>query len=166
MDWLLPGLMSATDLHPMVVHFPIAFWIAATVVWGVGLVGRNDATWRAGLRLHAVGAATAVLALGMGFWAADRMGHDAPGHELIHVHRDVMIAASALAAAIVATGSWRLKKVQTWRLPLFLASVFLTVLMSAGADRGAQLVYEYGVGVSVQSSPAASPASAHATHQH
>lgn len=32
-EQLLPGLSSAPNVHPMVVHFPIAFWAAATGAW-------------------------------------------------------------------------------------------------------------------------------------
>lgn len=42
MEQLLPGLTSAPNLHPMVVHFPIAFWVAATGAWAWAVVRKHD----------------------------------------------------------------------------------------------------------------------------
>lgn len=162
MDPLFPGFASIRDLHPMVVHFPIAFWVAATVVWGIGLVGSDDATWKVGLRLHWAGAVSAVLALTMGFWAANKMGHDSPGHDLVHVHRNLMVTTTALGISVAAFGAWRLNKKIRWRVPLFIASLLLSGILAAGADRGAALVYGYGVGVSTSSSETFDHAHGHA----
>ena len=42
MEQLLPGLTSAPNLHPMVVHFPIAFWVAATGAWSWAVVRKHE----------------------------------------------------------------------------------------------------------------------------
>ena len=84
METLLPGLTSAPNLHPLAVHFPIAFWIAATGAWIISLLRRQDDTWRFGLWLHTAAVAGAALAVTLGFWATAKMGHDSPGHGRVH----------------------------------------------------------------------------------
>ena len=74
MDSLLPGLDAAPNLHPMMVHFPIAFWIAATGAWCLALLRKDDDAWRFGLWLHVLGALGGVVAAACGFWGASQMG--------------------------------------------------------------------------------------------
>lgn len=158
MDQLFPGLTSAPNLHPMVVHFPIAFWLAATGAWFVALVRKNDDAWRFGLWLHSLGMLGAAAAVAFGFWATEMMGHDSPGHDLVHVHRDIMLWASGVALVVTGLGWW--KRGAKLRVPLTLMSVVLVSLLAVGADRGAELVFRYGMGVAHETQPdsAAAPA--------
>lgn len=152
MEQVLPGLASATNLHPMLVHFPIAFWLAATGAWAFGLLRKNDVVWSFGLWLHSWGLLGAGLAAALGFWASSQMGHETPGHDLVHVHRDLMLWTTGLAVVVTGLGWW--KKNEGYRVPLTLLSVVLVVLLTFGADRGAALVYRHGMGVAVDASSA------------
>lgn len=145
-EQLLPGLSSAPNVHPMVVHFPIAFWVAATGAWLLAVARKRDDAWRFGLWLHLLGVLGAAIAVAFGFWATDKMGHDSPGHDLVHVHRDIMLWATGLALIVTALGWW--KRTAKLRVPLTAMSVVLVSLLAIGADRGAELVFRYGIGVS------------------
>lgn len=153
MEQLFPGLTSAPNLHPMVVHFPIVFWIVATGAWSWAVVRRHDEAWRFGRWLHLLGVLGAVVTVGFGFWATEKMGHDAPGHDLVHVHRDLMLVASGVALAITALAWWRRDATRLWRVGLTLGSLVLLSLMTLGADRGAELVFRYGIGVAGEAPP-------------
>lgn len=135
----------------MVVHFPIAFWIAAAGAWAIGLMRNNETAWRFGLWLHSLGLLGAGVAVALGFWATSKMGHDSPGHELVHVHRDLMLWTTAIAAVTTGLGWW--KQGPVFRIPLLVLSLVLVGLLTVGADRGAALVFRYGVGVASEAPP-------------
>lgn len=153
MEQLLPGLTSAPNLHPMVVHFPIAFWVAATGAWCLALARRRDDAWRFGRWLHLLGLIGAAVALGFGFWATNETGHEGPGHDLVHVHRDLMLVASAIALAVTAVAWWRRDATRACRAGLTAGSLVLLGVMTVGADRGAELVFRHGIGVAGEEPP-------------
>ncbi len=150
MDELLPGLSSASNLHPLVVHFPIAFWVAATGAWWVSLLRKNDFAWRFGLWLHVLAAAGAIVAVVFGFLATDAMGHGGPAHDRVHVHRDFMLVATGVSVVLAGLAWWKREADKPWRVGLSIGGLVLVAVMSLGADRGAELVYRYGVGVDLE----------------
>jgi uncharacterized membrane protein len=165
LDILLPGLSSAHNLHPMVVHFPIVLWVLAFGTWCLALARRQDLTWRLGTWFQTLALMSALVALAMGYIAADRLGHDSPGHDLVHVHRDYMVWTTVLSA-LVTLAAWLLRnKEGGWRVGLLLASLGVVVMMTLGADRGALLVFTHGTGVSedVLRPP---PQGSHGGHDH
>tara|TARA_R110002096_G_scaffold434832_1_gene658026 strand:+ start:893 stop:1372 length:480 start_codon:yes stop_codon:yes gene_type:complete len=157
MEYLLPGLDSAVKLHPMLVHFPIAFWVAGCVVWCYAALFAKEASWNAGLLLYTAGALTALAAGMAGYLGTWIMGHDAPGHGAVHIHRDLMLWATGLSIVLTGLAWWRLRSGRRWRLGILLLSLIQIVVMAIGADRGAMLVYKMGVGVDTSA-----PASEHA----
>ena len=170
MNSLLPGLDAAPNLHPLVVHFPIAFWVAATGFWALSLLRRNQEFWTFGLWLQALGALSGAVAVALGYWATSQMGHGGAGHEFVHVHRDIMLGATLLGI-LVAGLSWWKRSSKRWRVPLLVGSVIQLGVMAAGADRGAELVYRYGVGVAqpgstMEHSGDDSGEEAHGDHSH
>ena len=166
LEEILPGLTHAPHVHPLLVHFPIALWVVAALFCVLGAVRSREDLFAAGRWLLYLGALGAVFAVATGLWAADTMGHDSPGHELVHVHRDFMLVASGigLTATIAA---WALRKRQSvgarWGVTaLALATVGVLTL---GADRGAALVFQYGIGVAAQPAPTIEDADGH-DHEH
>ena len=147
MGSLLSGLDSAVHLHPMLVHFPIAFWVAGCTMWCYSIVRSKDTAWNAGLWLHTAGALSALAAVSAGYLSTSIMGHDSPGHGSVHVHRDLMLWATGLSVVLTGLAWWRLRAGIRWRLGILLLSLVQAAVMTLGADRGAVLVYQMGVGV-------------------
>jgi uncharacterized membrane protein len=154
MERLLPGLTALQNVHPMFVHFPIAFFLGALAMEGIAVLYHERfhivATW-----MLYLGALSATVTLSTGFIAmytiaaASPLGHSSPGHEYIHIHRNWMIAVTSLGIFLSFYLSWinRNKKWPTQRWGLLLGLLILSALITVGADRGARLVFEFGVGV-------------------
>ncbi|NOY06620.1 MAG: DUF2231 domain-containing protein [Chlorobi bacterium] len=97
--------------------------------------------------LH-ISALTAIFAVATGYIASDALGHDSPGHDLVHQHRDVMLAMSILlvilSAVVFKVRAVREGSLRKW---LFPALLLVSALLVYGADKGGHLVFEKGVGV-------------------
>ena len=151
MNWLtnlLPGLACTPNIHPLVVHSPIVLLPLACFLYF--LSWKNPNTWispaaKWSLWLGTASAAVAILA---GYLAANGLGHDKPGHELVHEHRNLMLATGGLAL-IVSILNLTLARNNNAMSRWLLAAghVALTGLLIVGSDRGAALVYQHGFGV-------------------
>ena len=52
---MLPGLKSMLNIHPLFVHFPIAFWFAALLFEALAIWRSNDEWHRTAVRLLYLG---------------------------------------------------------------------------------------------------------------
>ena len=146
---LLPSW--APNLHPLVVHFPIAVLTAAVAVdvAGVAMPRRATlgtiATW-----LYTAGAATAVLA----YFSGDRAARSAPLPldiaPMLHAHADWAFRATW---SFVFFASIRLvmSYLRPPTLPLRLGALLLALAglgaLASTVTHGSRLVFEQGVGV-------------------
>ena len=141
----------APNLHPLVVHFPIALLFAAATVDLAGLVRRDSrpvrdaATW-----LYIAGASVAVVAYFTGDNAAKAMVLPMDVTALVNAHADWAFRATWL---FVFFGSLRLavSYLLPPKLPILIGT-FVLALVGIGtlletATRGHRLVFEQGVGV-------------------
>ena len=170
LEEILPGVIQAPNLHPMFVHFPIALWAVAGLFIFLGTLRRRDDLFATGRWLLYLGAIGAAAAVATGLWAADALGHDSPGHELVHVHRDLMLATSGLGL-IATLGAAALRDRRHVAAKWVVTALTLATIgvLTLGADRGAALVFHHGVGVAAQTEPVAddAPANEHgASHDH
>ena len=147
MSELLPGFDAAPNIHPMLVHFPIALWLSALLIWVAHVATQRSDLWDTGRLVLTLGTLGGIAAVASGYWATDQMGHSGPGHDLVHVHRDWMVATTALATVTTA-GAW-LYRGGSLGPRLGLVGLLLVTggLLTVGADRGAELVFRHGVGV-------------------
>ncbi|MFY9269529.1 MAG: DUF2231 domain-containing protein [Candidatus Manganitrophaceae bacterium] len=169
MDTLLPGLTALqNNIHPMLVHFPIAFFLGALVMEGLAILYNEKFHFVATWMLY-LGTLAALVVLPTGFIAAnlvaatDPRGHDAPGHDFIHVHRNWMVATTAVGILLTGYLFWINKK-GNWvsqRWGLLFGLVVLSGLVAMGADRGGRLVFEFGTGVNPELLKAATQESSH-----
>ena len=151
--------MSAPNLHPLVVHFPIVLLVVALALEAVGWA-RPAAAGR-GLRAGAWGAAAiaAAAAFLTGRRAADQLVDLAPdAHAAIGAHADA--AAWVVAAAMTAAALRALSLVRRGRAaagPGVIAGVVALGAVAWAADRGGGLVFSHGVGVARPPAPAVAP---------
>lgn len=145
---LMPGISSMENIHPLLVHFPIAFLSAFFILDLVGTLVRKQhwrdvASWL--LYLGTVAAAFAVTA---GLIAASTVAHSEEVHAIMERHEHLGISVLSLATLL---SIWRMKAggiIQGGANSFFLVLAgLLCVLMALGADLGGLMVYRYGVSV-------------------
>lgn len=150
---ILPGFSNAPDFHPIVVHFPIVFWVTATLLWLYALARDSQTAWDFGLLMQIFGVIAAAVTIATGFLATAKTGHDGPGHDLVHVHRDIMIYTSIYALLVTSLAVWKRYGSRATKAVLFALSILLVGALIYGADRGAELVFRYGIGVANETPP-------------
>lgn len=139
---------NPTVLHPVVVHLPITYVLTALLFEAIRFFTRNERVKVFAEWMVYLGAVAAIAAVGAGYLAAEYLGHDAPGHDLVHVHRNVMLSMTAgLLLTAMALALFPRFRNGPLRQGLLVVLVVLTGVMAFGADKGGQLVYRYGTGV-------------------
>jgi uncharacterized membrane protein len=146
-DWL-PGVQAMANLHPLVVHFPIAllvsFWIAAVLA----LLFRSQSLHQAASWMLYLGTAAAAVAVAAGFQAAETVEHSEEVHAILERHETLGLTVLGLSVFLAAvrglTGRWKLRGVAILEIVFGLV---LVGTLGAGADLGGLMVYGHAVGV-------------------
>jgi len=148
MDAILPGLRGMLNWHPVFVHFPIAFWVGALLFEALALARGNDEWHRTALRLLWLGTLAAFLAIYTGLEAEAALPEGGEAHEIAETHKKIMLATTSLAVGLSLWAALAREKLAgRMRWALLGGLIALVILLALGADRGAQLVYQYGTGV-------------------
>lgn len=146
---LFPGIAAlGSNVHPMIVHFPIALLIAFFALEVAGALLRRPALKAIAGGMLYLGAALAVVTAGAGLIAESTVPHGQEVHEIMEWHKRIGLTVTALALTLA---TWRafagpLRSVMARALYFFLAGL-MVVLLCFGADLGGLMVYQYGVGV-------------------
>ncbi len=151
---LLPGVQHLQNLHPLLVHFPIAFLMGAALFYVLAWIFKSDRfAWTAFLVLL-LGTLSAGAAVGTGLYAEGGvMVSESVRAKLLDHHEDLML--TTLSVNVVLSIWASLKRPFPVRArPLFVL-LFLTLLgiMTIGADYGARMVYDYNAGGNACSQP-------------
>ncbi|MHA1109447.1 MAG: DUF2231 domain-containing protein [Alphaproteobacteria bacterium] len=152
---LFASMTALPNIHPVVVHFPIALAFAALAVEVASLIGRRQA-WleRSAALLSALAAAGAGAAYLAGRQAADTIGViPAAAEAVLADHADLALwtlVGLAIAAVIRVVSSVRDRQLAVSRLGALRATGLVALLIAVGlitrtADLGGALVYRYAV---------------------
>ena len=143
MNLSLPNLW---ELHPMLVHFPIAFLLGGVALLFWELRRPDEMLQRA---------STGLLLAGMSFgWLAAAAGglayftvpaHTEEGHYLMYWHLGLAIA-MLLAFTWLAVVRWRWRQERTTPIQ-FSTAILAALLLIATGYVGGQIVYHHGAGV-------------------
>lgn len=144
---ILPGLKAALNAHPIFVHFPIVLWLTALLFELFAVWRGSDEMQRTASRMLYLGTLAAAVAIATGL-AAENSLPPGGAQRVVGIHETLMLVASSLALilcifAFVRRGSFT-TELRKWML---LGLFILAVLLTLGADRGAELVYGYGANV-------------------
>ena len=144
---MLPGLKAALNYHPMFVHFPIVLWLGALLFEIVAVWRASDELQRTASRLLYLGTFAAIITVITGLEAQNSV---APGsaQRAVGIHETLMLTATSLAIVLCSFAFFMRKNFPPHlRRVLLLGLIVLAVFVTIGADRGAQLVYQYGSAV-------------------
>lgn len=154
---LLFAQNALPNLHPAVVHFPLALLITAAML-DITCVVTRKWPWldRAATALWVLGAAALGAAYLSGDQAASTMGRISPSAESVLADHENLAKLTLIAFSVVAVlrllVSWigrrdRQVRVGFFRLVALAAALAAQLLLIATADRGGALVYRHGLGV-------------------
>jgi uncharacterized membrane protein len=140
-----PLRIAGHPLHPMVVHFPLAFWTAAAVSDVSGWITERPLWWMASWACHIVGLGMGIIAAILGFieYATSVKTEAARDTAVVHM-------LSMSTAWLLFLTSLGLRGLTPGVAPSIWASgaaLVGFVVMIIGAWGGGQLVYRHGVGM-------------------
>jgi len=152
---LLPGLTAlSTNVHPMIVHFPIALLTCYFLLDCLGALRHKPQ-----LRLIArwqlyLGASGAIAAAASGMVAANSVPHGADVHQIMEVHERIGITIAGLSSLLAI---WRFiikDRLEGLAQPFhFILGAILIACITFGADLGGLMVYRHGVAVQSLTAP-------------
>lgn len=149
-SWNLLGGVETlgTNLHPLVLHFPIAFLMGFFLVELYGLLFRNRAARQLASGLLYLGAFGAVVTAASGLIAAETVPHGARVHDIMEWHERAGLTVASLSVALAL---WRRiggipHSSMALALSLMLSGL-MSLILFLGADLGGMMVYRHGVGV-------------------
>lgn len=147
LERLFPGAAHLQNLHPVVVHFPIAFLFGATLLYFVGASSRNESITGAALWVLVLGAMGTALSAGTGLYASEGVMIAPSVREALLIrHRNLMVAVTALTGVLTVWAVVARPLPRRGRWAFLIGLIAMCVLIARGADYGGRLVYDYNAG--------------------
>jgi uncharacterized membrane protein len=151
---LFPGVQHLQNIHPLFVHFPIAFLVGAALFYLLAWILKKDDLAVTAFWVLMLGAISAAATVATGLYAEDgvMIARSVRAHLLEH-HEDLMVTTLCLSA-VLAVWALLARPFPKKGRPIFmLVFLVLLVVMSFGADYGARMVYDYNAGGDACSQP-------------
>ena len=154
LETFLPGVQHLQNIHPLMVHFPIAFLMGAALFYFLALIFRKDTLTTTALFLLILGAFSACVAAGTGLYAEDGVMVSLSVREhLLEQHEQLMLATTGLSIALTLWAFIARPFPKKGRIFFLLLFLVLMGVMSWGVDYGARMVYDYNAGGSACPQP-------------
>jgi uncharacterized membrane protein len=142
-----PGVQHLQNIHPLLVHFPIALLFAATLLYWLGFIARRESWQWSGLWMLILGAIGAGAAAASGLYAAPGvMLAPSVKTALLLDHKRIMIAVTALSTALALWAIAARPMPARGRGAFLVILVVLAALIAKGADYGGRMVFDYNAG--------------------
>lgn len=150
----------APNLHPMVVHFPIAIVTLALLMDLVNCLLPKDQKWwneSSTLALYAIGTLTAIGVYFTGSSAADSVFLPTEAQNLLNAHAGwalwtVWFLVIYTAARVFVFWKMDIRRRSVWHILFLGVSLVGMVFLYQTSDRGAEMVFRHGVGVQAEES--------------
>ncbi|MBY0397248.1 MAG: DUF2231 domain-containing protein, partial [Thermoleophilia bacterium] len=135
--------MRIQEIHPAVVHFPVAIFPTAVAFDALGLLTGDRSLMDTGRRLIPLAAAGAALAGVAGLAAQGAVRAEGPAHDHLVTHRTLNMGLTALLVTLAAD---RVRRERPG--PGYLAAGLAGIAaMAYSTYLGGRLVYGHGIGV-------------------
>lgn len=146
---VLPGLGGMLNIHPLLVHFPIALLSAFLITDLFGFLLKKEKLKHSASVMLYIGAVGAMATVASGLMAANKVPHAEEVHFIMQRHKYFGITVLVISLFL---SIWRYLLEETFsktgQVIHFTLSILMVGVMSMGADLGGMMVYRYGVAVS------------------
>jgi uncharacterized membrane protein len=153
-ETFLPGVQHLQNIHPLVVHFPIAFLMGAALLYFLSWIFRNQTFAASAFLLLILGTLAAGAAVGTGLYAEDGvMVSRSVREHLLEPHETLMLITLGMSIGLTLWAVMARPFPKKRRFVFLLLLLLLMGIMTAGADYGARMVYDYNAGGDACSQP-------------
>ncbi len=144
---MLPGAQHLQNIHPLVIHFPIAFLMGAALFYFVAWVSRKEQFAVTGFWLLILGAFSIGGAIATGLYAEQGvMVHLSVREKLLQPHKNFMIITAALCFILTVWALIQRPFPIKGRMVFLVLFLLMIGTMTVGADFGGRMVYDYNAG--------------------
>ena len=161
----LQGLRQVFNVHPVFVHFPIALFPSALLLYGLGIILNWRTACVAGRACLYLAMAGTVAAVVTGLMAQDSFPHNERIHHMMQTHKTLGLVIGPLALLLTGWSFWHKAQQPNVRYGFLLGLLLLTGLVIQNGDLGARMVFVEGAGVK-PSVPAVGGGHEHHDHAH
>ena len=144
---MFTGAQHLQNIHPLVIHFPIAFLMGAALFYFAAWILKKDDLAKTGFRVLLLGALSLAVAVGTGLYAEQgvMVALDVR-QKLLLPHRQYMITTSMICFIVVAWAIAARPFPRKGRIVFLILLLAMVGTMTVGADFGGRLVYDYNAG--------------------
>ncbi len=144
------GAHELQNLHPLVVHYPIAFLTASVPIYFLAWILHSETLEWVGLWLLGLGTLGAAVAASTGLWGSEgvMLAPSVREHILVY-HKWLMLVVLALCIVLAGWALLARPMPQKGRTCFMIGLVLMTVVLAKGADYGGWMVFGYNAGGSL-----------------
>jgi len=144
---MFPGAQHLQNLHPLVIHFPLALLMGAALLYVAAWLLKSERFAHSAFVMLVLGALSLAVAVATGLYAEQGvMLALSVRDQLLKPHKQYMLATLALCTTLTVWAIGARPFPKKGRL-LFLFLVLVMVgMMTVGADFGGRMVYDYNAG--------------------
>jgi uncharacterized membrane protein len=144
---LLPGVSHLQNIHPLVVHFPLALLPGALLLYLLSCgAGKESWAWT-GLWLLGLGTLGAAFSVATGLYGTEGVMIDpSVKQHLLFYHKRIMLGVLALAVLLSIWALAARPMPLKGRLFFLILLLLLAGTLMLGADFGGRMVYDYNAG--------------------
>jgi uncharacterized membrane protein len=151
---ILPGVQHLQNIHPLVIHFPIAFLVGAALFYLLSWILRNQPFATTAFLLLILGTLAAGAAVATGLYGKEGvMVSRSVRENLLERHEELMLATLGVSVGLAIWAVFAKPFPKKKRLLFLFVLLVLLGIMTAGADYGARMVYDYNAGGDACSQP-------------
>ena len=144
---MLPGAQHLQNVHPLVIHFPIAFLMGAALLYVAASLLTCDRFAQSAFLVLVLGAVSLAVAVLSGLYAEQGvMVHLSVRTQLLVPHKQLMLVTSGVCAVLTGWAMLARPFPKKGRWLFLLLSLVMIGTMTLGADLGGRMVYEYNAG--------------------
>lgn len=134
-------------IHPMIIHFPIALFLAAVGFEIISLFANKELFQKIAFANYVLASIAAILAVIFGTISANTIPHNETIHEIMEIHQ---LLGWITMGLFIVLAIWNYLVVKNWRkLPLlyWILVVIAAGSITWGATLGGEMVYNQGAAV-------------------
>ena len=145
MDFM-KGISEIPNVHPIVVHFPIALLLTSGALLVLGILTKKEFFVNCGTCNLVLGAFSTIFAVLTGLLAASSVSHPEGVHSTMMWHRNIMISVLTVSLVLAFWVYKNREQIFLLRVKLITGLVVMLSLLIVGSDLGGQMVFKHGVG--------------------